>query len=1149
MKKVTVNLPQGDWGTIKTKYPKDSEKVKFNEFTGTSQNFDTEYAGVIQKSLGSVAYNPSLLSSAVNDQYEAIFNDGTHQLLVMDAGTLKYSAGGGIFSSSTGGYSASGNMEFAMYQNRVYFGNGIDNPQSYDLTTSYGGVSYGAGPHTKQMGALVPTAPSAVLVLDSTASQIPAGAHTYKVTYLYYDSEESNGSPASSVVTNDGTHTSNTVTIPVGGYGVTERKIYRDNHDGSWLLVGVVANNTATTFTDTASIGTTLVPTDNGLPPNFSKVLQYLDRIWGAGVSASGSTLYFSQPGAPDLFSSTGFILCNPKDPIVGLVVYLNTIIVLNRQSIGQILGSDTLSFRYVEIPSSIGCVDNRSIQIRTFSGIPTLVWLSDKGLYEFDGNSINYRSDDIEDQVNFNIQQASQVKGKNVEDTQADFQAGTSTPGIVITSSGFVTQANPADEFQVEADYLAGTSVEVALHSTGNVIKAVIGNSFPVASGAFNNTILSGSNLTMTPSADFTGADNTAAATCIYTDAPPTEVAQQVVVPRAGVVSAVTVKYDCNGHSSSEGGIISIKIYSDSGGFPATLLYAGSNHVLGTGNNNTVTDSGLSAAVAAGGTFWIAITNRGSVSGNPQSNQQPGPQMSTASAFGGGVKKLQSGVWSTMTNFQPGTVIPNSMLMSYTFVSSPVSQSGTWISTNYDTQSDTAAPTTFTQSGTFPAACTSQTFLEGSADQSTWDISIEYDSQNGSTAVSTSNRRYWRVRSILATTDDRNVPVLGAPSILFPTTATWISPAIDHTTDITALNALTAVTTVPGGTSATITIATSTDNVTYSSYTAVGSAVAHRYSKVKAVMTTDGGNTVSAIVSDIKLTWTVVSTQSSPAIDTSNTPVGWELFQATVGSLGTVTFKVRTATTSGGLAGATYVDVTNGAFIPATVNRWIQWKATLTSTDQNVATIDSVTINWFIQIVNSIRVASLFYNRTYYLSAATFGSTTNNICFKMDEQNKFRIRSGEDIKTLSLFFNQPYACLSGSGQIVKWLTGTTFSAGNISMDVQTAAINYNDLEHNKILRKVYVQGKNTGATYTPQYSTDNGLTWKGMVNVDTGSMTFTTTSDGGLFTKRLMPVFASDNATGRTHIFRLLNSDAFACEVHSMKLEAWIRQGEPLNG
>lgn len=1142
MKKVTVNLPQGDWGTIKTKYPRDSEKVKFNEFTGTSQNFDTEYAGVIQKSLGSINYNPSLLTGAAADQYEAIFNDGTHHLLVMDAGTLKYSAGGGIFATAQAGYTANGNMEFAMYQNRAYFGNGIDNPQSYDLTTSYGGVSYGAGPHTKQLGALVPIAPSAALVVDSTAAQIPAGAHTYKVTYLYYDTEESNGSPASGVVTNDGTHTSNTVTIPVGGYGVTARKIYRDLNDGNWLFVGVVNNNTATTYTDKATIGTTFIPVDNGLPPNFSKVIQYLDRIWCAGVSSSASTLYFSQPGAADIFSSTGFILCNPKDPIVGIVVYLNTIIVLNRQSIGQILGSDTLSFRYVEIPSSIGCVDNRSIQIRTFSGIPTLVWLSDKGLYEFDGNSINYRSDDIEDQVNFNIQQASQVKGKNVEDTQADFQAGTSTPGITITSSGFVTQNNPADEFQVEADYVTGTSVDVALHGTGNVIKAVIGNSFPVAPGTFNNTIPDGSgNVELTASTNFTGQSNLGSAEHVYFDPSGNVIiAQPVTLTRAGTITSVSVTYRVTAPFYDS----RVRIWADSGNQPGTLLADSGSNLVSSGSGVITFAKPMSAVGTAGQKVWIGFVAQG----NNTSDLVANPIGTLASSFSGAPKAFNGSAWlSNMTG--AGVTAPNSLVMSYTVVSSPISQSGTWISASYDTQSDTASPTTFSQSGTYPASCSAQTFLEGSNDQSTWDISIQYNSQNGSTAVSTSSRRYWRVRCILITSDDRNVPLLGAPSILFPTTATWTSPAIDHTTDITALNALTSANVTPAGTTVTVQIATSTDNITYSSYSSVGSAVAHRYSKILVTMTTDGGNTVTPNVGDIKLTWTVVSTQTSPGIDTSNTPVGWELFQATVGSLGTATFQVRTATTLGGLSAAVYASVTNGAFIPAAVNRWIQWKAVLTSTDQHVATIDSVTINWFIQIVNSIRIASVFYNRTYYLSAATFGSTTNNICFKLDENNKWRVRVGENVNTLSLFFNQPYACLAGSGQLVKWLTGNTFSAGNISMDVQSAAINYDDIEHNKILRKVYVQGRNTGATYTPQYSTDNGLTWKSMVNVVTGLTTFTTLADGGLFTKRLMPIFASDNATGRTHIFRLLNSDAFACEIHSMRLEAWIRMGETLNG
>jgi hypothetical protein len=473
------------------------------------------------------------------------------------------------------------------------------------------------------------------------------------------------------------------------------------------------------------------------------------------------------------------------------------------------------------------------------------------------------------------------------------------------------------------------------------------------------------------------------------------------------------------------------------------------------------------------------------------------------------------------------------------------VSNSGTWTSATYDSQSDSSAPTSFTQTGSYPSLTGGTTFLEGSNDQSNWDVSTSIVNGNGTTAESLSSRRYWRVRSVLATFDDTITPTMGGYAISFPTSSVWISPAIDHTADITALNTLTFTSSVPSGTSVTVQIATSSDNISYSSYVTVGSATPLRYSKVKVSMTSDTTSRVTPTVNNVILAWTVASSQTSGAVDTSNTPVGWELFQTAVGSLGTATFQVRTAATSGGLGAAGWVTVTNGTYITATVLRFIQWKAVLTSTSDNVATVDSVTINWFISKTNSIRVASIFYGRAYYLAAAEFGNTTNNIVFKLDEFNQWRVYRGLSIGTLTLFFNQPYYGSGTVGQIVKWLTSTTDSGTNIALDVQTAAVNYEDLGHSKILRKVRFVGKNTGATYTPQYSTDVGLTWKSLINPNNGSSTFTTTSDGGLFNIHVQPVFASDNATGITHIIRLQNSDAYACEIHSIKMDAFIRQGD----
>ena len=141
MKKVNVELPNKQWGTIKTKYPSTSDLVSYDELTNESKNFDTTVEGIITKRSGGIDYNATAFSAPPKDQYEAIFNDGVHHLLEVDDGNLRFSSGGGTFTLVTAGYSSVGNFEFANYQDRVYFGNGINPSQVYDRTSTYGGVA------------------------------------------------------------------------------------------------------------------------------------------------------------------------------------------------------------------------------------------------------------------------------------------------------------------------------------------------------------------------------------------------------------------------------------------------------------------------------------------------------------------------------------------------------------------------------------------------------------------------------------------------------------------------------------------------------------------------------------------------------------------------------------------------------------------------------------------------------------------------------------------------------------------------------------------------------------------------------------------------------------------------------------------------
>lgn len=1156
MKKVSITLPQQGWGTTKTKYPSDSELVAVDDLTGDSKNFDSTVKGVLTKRPGGVNYEQTADTDGPNkDQFEAIFTDGVHHLLKVVAGKLKFSSGGGTFTTVTTGYSTLGNFEFALYADRVYFSNGIDAPQVYDRATSYGGVSYTA-PQTKVMGAQAPSS-APTFAADTAGGNVPAGAHTYKITYLYYDFEESNGGPASAVRTVVGPNfTVNLTALPIGGYGVTARKIYRDNNDGNWLLVGTVSNNTATTFSDTASTGTAAIPLTNNVPPSFKYIKTNLDRTWIAGIPGDPSSLRFSEAGLPDIFPSANDILCNPEDPITALFVYDKKIWVFNRNSMGRILGSTRDTFQYVPLPGSVGCVDNRSIQVRTIQGIPTLIWLSDKGFYGTNGSSVEYLSDAIEDLVNLNIQQSTQVKGQNAQTSQTQFQAGTASPGIDLTSfPGTITTPNPKRLWDDEADWEGGSSLTNIGTNLNNQLRVPTLHAPAFSSGTHANTVEISGTLRTPVSTDFTG-EASALVAHFATNSPANingarRAAQSFIPTRTGTVTQLNVKFQAKNSTTRTW---FLKVWSDAGGTPNTVLGSVGFSVATSGVYVTYdTTLAVSVPVTGGTRYWFGVETSGTPDDENIKLGQGASAYSTGQNFyidGGPVAATGFNTTWQPAEFTTSSAQVGPLAGGYVFVATPVATSGIWTGPIYDTYADSAVAATITHTGSFPAGTSSITTVEASNDPAMAGATTQtFSSLNGSTAVSLSNFRYWRIKVALSTTDNRNTAQIGAITLKFSTTGVWTSEVIDHTTDITALNSLVSVTSVPGGTSVTVEIATSANNITYTSFGPVGSATVQRYSKVRITMTTDAGNTVTPTVTSTQLNWTLVSNLVSSAIDTGATPAGWDLFQAQFATNGsTVTFYMRSATTSGGLTAETFVAVTNGQFPTIPVRQFVQWKVIITSIDDSVPTVDSVTVNWFISQTNSIRVASIFYNRSYYLAAAELNQTTNNLLVVLDGEGKWRIYRGININTLSLFFNDPYFGSATVGRIIRFLSplSTTDQGTPIEMIIETKAFDMGDLEHDKVGRKIYISGTNTGAVYQVYMSFDGGFTYNQMIDAITGLTSYTTATDNKQFYRRFQLNFALGNLTsGKTITVKIVESTAAYAEIADIKMEAWIRQGE----
>jgi hypothetical protein len=193
----------------------------------------------------------------------------------------------------------------------------------------------------------------------------------------------------------------------------------------------------------------------------------------------------------------------------------------------------------------------------------------------------------------------------------------------------------------------------------------------------------------------------------------------------------------------------------------------------------------------------------------------------------------------------------------------------------------------------------------------------------------------------------------------------------------------------------------------------------------------------------------------------------------------------------------------------------------------------------------DSIRAASIFYNKGYYISLAEHGSTINNIILVFDQNAKWRIYRGLSAATLSYFFNEPYFCSGTEGRVLKFLSGATDNGSNIELDIRTKAFDFDNADKRKALAKMFIIGKNTGASFTPSYSTDGGTTFKSLVN-SAGSSSFTTTTDGQVFVERLVPQ-STDDYQGQQFVLKLVNNDSNPVEIHELGADVFIRQGDIL--
>lgn len=279
--------------------------------------------------------------------------------------------------------------DFSTLNDYAFIVNGVDPNLKYDGTNVYA------------LGVPAPVAAPAVAV---GAAGVLTGAYQYAYTWENLDGEESNPSAISAVVNPAAQQVNLTgITVaPAPAIGVQQivaRRIYRTEAGGATLFfVARIADNVTTIYTDNLpddQLGIEL-EFDNDIPPILSIIETHKDRLFGVDPLFPSNLLFsklYRHDQWPILFSIP--VGLDDGDVITAVVSFFDQLVIFKRKSIYVLSGDNELNFvlQKAQTDSRIGALNNR---------VPAVIgnriyFLSERGVYSFDGLRIQYESVKIE--------------------------------------------------------------------------------------------------------------------------------------------------------------------------------------------------------------------------------------------------------------------------------------------------------------------------------------------------------------------------------------------------------------------------------------------------------------------------------------------------------------------------------------------------------------------------------------------------------------------------------------------------------------------------------------------------------------------------------------------------------------------------------
>jgi hypothetical protein len=238
-------------------------------------------------------------------------------------------------------------------------------------------------------------------------------------------------------------------------------------------------------------------------------------------------------------------------------------------------------------------------------------------------------------------------------------------------------------------------------------------------------------------------------------------------------------------------------------------------------------------------------------------------------------------------------------------------------------------------------------------------------------------------------------------------------------------------------------------------------------------------------------LSYYAAGSWESAAYDKGDVTSDWGALDADYTLNGeTLTFKYRTATTSGGLVAASYTTVTPGSYIVAVAaNRWIQVKAEFATAHPAVTPIlDSFSVAWSAGSV-AVPVAGYAFDGRYYLALQEIGSSYNNIImvFQRKSNAAWQKWTGINAAWISEFAGGLIFGSANAANLGKLLTGTSDNGVAINFRWESRDETFDNglgLDLRYWDWRLEFRGQTVG-TLAVSYSKDYGATFSAGIIVD----------------------------------------------------------------